>query len=79
MKISSTRSDILLIGVLLLSIWLANCREIEVPAIRDSTPVSVKLGTTKSITQPDFEFKKIYKRQANKVYAEGSSSFPPCK
>lgn len=68
MKIPSTRTQILYIGFLMLSIWLSSCREIEVPPIRDSTPSTVKLGASKTIIQPDFDFKKIYMRRANKVY-----------
>lgn len=63
---------------LLLTLWSSTSKEIEVPALKDSTPVSVKLGLSKIIKQPDFEFEKVYKREVNKIYSEDTSGFPPC-
>lgn len=54
-------------------------REIEVPAIYDNTPLSIKLGGTKVIKEPDFDFNKVYRRSVQKVSEKTTSRFPPCQ
>lgn len=48
------------------------------PAVYDNTPVSLKLGSSKVIKEPDFDFDKVYRRSVQRVNEKTTSRFPPC-
>ena len=59
-----------------LLILLVHSKPVQVPLVRDNVVADVKIGIQTEITEPAFDFKKVYKRE---VLEKVNDSYIPYK